>query len=332
MRRFAVAATLSALAAGACAGQFFDGGGADMSLLGKSRAFEFEEVARAKAIPAGAKRLELWLPVPREESFQSVTAGVHVVPVEPEIVADPATGNRFAHFVLEGERLAPFEARMRWRVVRRERVTDDLGSISTDAPSPRDLAPDRLVAIDGEVAERARTAVGDASDPVEKGRRIYRDVLQRMRYSRDGVGWGNGDVKWACREGYGNCSDFHALFIGMARSQGLPARFTMGFPLPPEHGTAKIAGYHCWAEFFAPGVGWIPIDASEADKHPELADYYFGSLTADRVEFTRGRDLKLAPPQSGPDLNFCIYPYAEIDRAPFAGVEREFVVTDAGSG
>ena len=74
-----------------------------------------------------------------------------------------------------------------------------------------------------------------------------------------------------------------------------------------------MGGYHCWGWFFVAGKGWVPVDISEADKHPEMKEYYFGNLTADRVAFSVGRDLLLEPPQNGPPLNFFVYPYAEVD-------------------
>jgi transglutaminase-like putative cysteine protease len=44
-----------------------------------------------------------------------------------------------------------------------------------------------------------------------------------MRYDKTGTGWGRGDVLYACDAKKGNCTDFHSLFIAMARSQGIPA-------------------------------------------------------------------------------------------------------------
>jgi hypothetical protein len=50
------------------------------------------------------------------------------------------------------------------------------------------------------------------------------------------------------------------------------------FCLRKSLGTAasgKIPGYHCWAEFYSGGE-WVPVDASEAWKHPERHQYYLG--------------------------------------------------------
>ena len=83
-----------------------------------------------------------------------------------------------------------------------------------------------------------------------------------MKY---GSGWGVGDASRACDARTGNCSDFHAYFIALARAIGIPARLAIGAAIPSERHDGKIDGYHCWAEFFADGKWW-PVDISEADK------------------------------------------------------------------
>jgi transglutaminase-like putative cysteine protease len=95
-----------------------------------------------------------------------------------------------------------------------------------------------------------------------------------------------------------------------------------------------VPGYHCWAWFKPKGRGWIPVDISEANKvkntRPEMVEYYFGNLTPDRVAFSVGRDIQLVPPQSGPPLNFFIYPYAEVDGRPLDAtqIQRKFRYKD----
>jgi len=116
----------------------------------------------------------------------------------------------------------------------------------------------------------------------------------------------------------------------MARSQGIPSRFEIGFPLPADKHAGEIPGYHCWAEFFEPKDGWIPVDISEAWKHPEKKDYFFGAHDANRVQFSRGRDLELNPKQEGPPLNYFVYPYVEVDGKEYSNVSNDFSFTDSG--
>lgn len=114
----------------------------------------------------------------------------------------------------------------------------------------------------------------------------------------------------------------------MARSVGIPAKFDIGFPLPANQKAGEIPGYHCWAEFYAPGLGWIPIDSSEASQDKKRMNYPFGALDANRIQFTLGGDLDLMPHQAGQPLNFFIYPYAEVGGKPFADIQRKFTFKD----
>jgi len=154
-------------------------------------------------------------------------------------------------------------------------------------------------------------------------------VASTMRYDKSGEGWGRGDAIWACDSKRGNCTDFHSVLIGMMRSSQIPARFEIGFPLPQDKNEGEISGYHCWAEFYLDGLGWVPVDASEASKNPAKREYFFGAVDADRVMFTYGRDLKISPDQKGEPLNFFIYPYAESNGQPVKGIKTKFSFRDA---
>jgi transglutaminase-like putative cysteine protease len=89
-----------------------------------------------------------------------------------------------------------------------------------------------------------------------------------------------------------------------------------------------VSGYHCWAEAYIKGIGWVPVDASEAAKDPAKREYFFGAHDENRVEFTLGRDLILNPKQAGEPLNYFIYPYAEIDGKAFASIDKSFAYRD----
>jgi transglutaminase-like putative cysteine protease len=184
------------------------------------------------------------------------------------------------------------------------------------------------VPIDGKVRDLAAEVTRGRVTDLEKARAIYDYAVSTLKYDKTGAGWGRGDVLYACDEKRGNCTDFHAVFVGFCRAVGIPARFQIGFSIPPDKTAGEIAGYHCWAEFYLPDRGWIPVDASEAGKNPALRDYYFGAHDAHRVQFSQGRDIRLNPPQSGERLNFFIYPYVEIDGRGHGDVEKRFSFRD----
>jgi transglutaminase-like putative cysteine protease len=207
------------------------------------------------------------------------------------------------------------------------------GKAAQDAPlskaeMARYLQADKLVPLGGVIADLSRQATEGATDDLDKARRIYDYVVATLRYDKSGTGWGRGDAIFACTAKHGNCTDFHALFIGMMRAAGIPARFEIGFPLPEDKEQGDIPGYHCWAEFYLQGFGWVPVDASEAWKHPDKRNYFFGAHDDNRVLFTFGRDLRLSPSQKGDPLNYFIYPYAEQSSKAFDQLRDHFAFRD----
>jgi transglutaminase-like putative cysteine protease len=114
----------------------------------------------------------------------------------------------------------------------------------------RFLQPDRRVPLQGVIAELSVQQTLGIQEPLAKARAIYNYVIATMRYDKSGTGWGNGDAIWACTSKRGNRTDFHSLFIGMMRAARIPARFEIGFPLPPDQHAGAIPGYHCWAQFY----------------------------------------------------------------------------------
>lgn len=286
----------------------------------KSIRFNLHYQFQLHGIPPGAKRVDAWVPEPQRDVVQGVRRTRTVAPVPALETADPVHGNRYLYFeVQEGSVPVP-RWEIAWEVTRREVVA---GSIErTNGPTiARYLEPNRLVPVDDRM--RALAAEAALSDGTKNAgaRRLYDYVLQRMTYSKHGDGWGRGDARWACDSRYGNCTDYHSLFIAVSRASQIPARFEMGFSLLSTGTHGRVDGYHCWASYHDAKTGWHPVDISEADKHPHLADYFFGRLHARRVHFTTGRDLVLVPPQEGPPLNFFIYPYVEVDGQVHEGCE-----------
>ncbi len=297
--------------------------------LARQRRFTFTYLVRVPAVHG--HRLRLWVPLPRQDRYQSIS-GLRIESPVPYTIERSQWGNREAYFVLAGARLKqPAEIRIHFTALRLEHRVELRDPSTGQAPRPvlaAYLQPDRMIPLDGVIGEISREETRGLTDPLAKARKLYDYVLAHMRYDKSGTGWGHGDAVWACSSHRGNCTDFHSLFIGLARAAGIPARFRIGFPLPEGQHSGRIPGYHCWAEFYLQGKGWVPIDAAEAWLNPERRNFYFGALDADRVLFTAGRDLRLNPPQNGELLNYFIYPYAEIDGKTFRGVKSEFFFRD----
>jgi transglutaminase-like putative cysteine protease len=303
----------------------------------EARHFTFHYSFTVKDVPAGEK-VRIWIPEAHSDEFQTVKVTSATGDLSLKKTHESKYGNETYYAETSKAKQPELHFEVVYDVVRHKRITLGVYSPHLEAVKLSDrerkeyLAPDALVPTTGLPAELAAKVTEGKTAPLDKARAIYDYVFTTMRYDKTGTGWGRGDVLYACDAKKGNCTDFHSLFIAMARSQGIPARFEIGFPLPPGKNSAEVAGYHCWAEFFEPQHGWIPVDISEAWKHPEKKDYFFGAHDANRMEFTMGRDLELSPKQDGKPLNYFVYPYVEVAGKEYPNVSTAFSFADVDSG
>lgn len=297
----------------------------------KQREFVFHYDFRLLDLPPG-KKLRVWLPVPKPDSWQQIELLGKTTDGTGKVLGFRETkeskyGNRLLYAELEVPASGELSVRQAYGVNRKEVLFTNHAPARIKqefADAESFLGANRFVPLVGKQLALLSVAKLPAN-VLEKAEAIYEIVDEHVRYSKEGKGWGNGDVAWVCDSRYGNCTDFHSLFISMARSQGIPAKFEIGFPIPTGD-QGKVTGYHCWAWFHTDAKGWVPVDISEADKHPEMKEYFFGNLTADRIAFSTGRDLILEPKQSGPPLNYMVYPYVEVDGKPLSkkNIELQF--------
>lgn len=298
----------------------------------KSRVFEFTYAGAVKDLTPG-QEVSVWLPLAQSTMEQQVELVSKKLPGNHIVGQETQYGNQSIFFkaMAGADGRVPFE--IVYRVKRHEVRTNVNGNV-TFKPKPdekltRFLEPDKLVPISGKPLE----LIKDKKLPTDKfqaAKALYDLVNEHMKYDKSGKGWGRGDAEWACDSKFGNCTDFHSLFIALARGHKIPSKFEMGFPIPEKRGAGTVGGYHCWAWFLANGKGWIPVDISEANRFPEKKEYYFGNLSEDRVQFTTGRDIDLEPKQSGPALNYFIYPYVELNGQPYPleKIDRTFAYKD----
>ena len=309
----------------------------------RSRTVEFEYHFVVTDVPAGAARVTAWVPIPVANAKQELlSVQVSASNGRHSEVREDEYGNRFFRFDFSqaaARGLTP-TATLVYRVRRRAyRVLSEPGAASgamAKLPEPvsagsanlaRFLRRDALVPTNGRIAAEASRVAEAGTSPAGRARLLFDHIVDTVRYDKSGTGWGRGDALYACDARAGNCTDFHSLFIGEARALELPARFIMGFPLPSDKEEGEVAGYHCWAEWYRKGLGWVPLDASEAHKHPEKREALYGGLDADRIEFTVGRDIRLPGAAAG-SVNYMIYPYVEVDGKAHSGIEKRFRFRD----
>ncbi|WP_245812711.1 transglutaminase-like domain-containing protein [Belliella buryatensis] len=266
--------------------------------------FEFTYYAQMPDLDSKAK---VWIPIAQSDEFQTISIKSMKLPAKEKYLDELEFGNKMLYLELGPEHSGQ-EIEIIYQVKRIEKGPYDAeGKID-----PKYLLPNLLMPIGGQFEEIALEATkGKENDgDLVKARALYDYIIDNMRYMKFGD-YGRGDAVYACDTKTGNCTEFHSFFISLARSIGIPSRFAIGASIPSDRNEGGIDGYHCWAEFYADGKWW-PVDISEGNKYTALATYYFGRHPANRIELSKGRDLKVNPsPSTGP-INFIAYPLVEV--------------------
>jgi hypothetical protein len=198
------------------------------------------------------------------------------------------------------------------------------------------LQADRWSPIDENTQAIAQQQTDGITDPLQKARAIFNYVIS----AAGNPALQHATARKACDSRGSDCPGVNSLFVSLARAAGIPARQEIGFSFPDGEKEGAISGYHAWAEFFVNGMGWIPVDASEAEQEPGKHDDFFGSIDARRVMIATGRDsqatpeagqLAIRPPVtlSAVRLNDLVDPQVEIDGKPFSRYSADFLFQEA---
>ncbi|MFC1855673.1 transglutaminase-like domain-containing protein [Thermodesulfobacteriota bacterium] len=290
----------------------------------KIREFEIKYSFTITDIPTSTKEVSFWVPVPETTEYQTISEVKLDSSIDFSLNRDDLYGNKMAHATINPNGETKIPVTMTFKVKRAEILKDLTKADGKNVDMEKYLKANELVTISDRIKGISADVTKNKTTTMDKAQSIYNYVFDKMEYDKSGEGWGRGDTEYACDVAKGNCTDFHSLFISLARAANIPARFKIGFPVSTKDDSGKIGGYHCWAEFFDDKRGWVPVDASEAKKAPEKKDYFFGSVCENRVELTTGRDLTLAPPQKREKLNFFVYPYIEVDGETHTAFAKAF--------
>ena len=139
------------------------------------------------------------------------------------------------------------------------------------------LQPTALVPTDGIVKEQAVACTRGATTDLEKARNIYDWVVDNTFRNPKTRGCGTGDIRFMLETGDlgGKCADLNALYVGLARAAGLPARHVYGLRIAKSDlgykslGPATevcTKGQHCRVEVYLTGYGWVPVDPADVRK------------------------------------------------------------------
>jgi hypothetical protein len=216
---------------------------------------EFEFVYRVK-LPEIKGEARAWMPLAKTDAFQTVTEENLNIPVKWQRVQDRDYGNDICVLYPQPSD-SDKTVEIRYRVVRKEKVSYS----ATEAEAARYLRPEKLVPINETFRTLAEKTAAGKNDDLERAKALYGHVMGRMRYDKSGTGWGHGDAMYACDAHTGNCTDFHAYFIALARSIGIPGRFAIGATIPADKNEGTIDGYHAGRNFWRMVAGFPLISA-----------------------------------------------------------------------
>jgi transglutaminase-like putative cysteine protease len=199
------------------------------------------------------------------------------------------------------------------------------------------LQPTKLLPTDGIVKATATEITNGAKTDIEKARAIYEWIVDNTFRNPKTRGCGVGDIRFMLesKDLGGKCADLNALYVGLARSAGLPARDVYGIRVGKSELGYKSLGassetvtkaQHCRAEVYLSDCGWVPVDPADVRKvvleeppgnRPLNDDMVkgararlFGSWEMNWMAYNFGHDVAL-PGSNGAPVGFLMYPQAE---------------------
>ena len=305
---------------------------------------KYEVTTRVEIVKPGAK-VQAWLPLPAvAEPDWSQPIGNEWTSNATSAVLEHESkyGAQMLHLEWAGSEQAPL-VELVSRIATRDRAVD-LSTRDTVPPLSADqrklyTASTDLMPTDGIVKTTADSIVGWAFSDQEKARRIYEWIVENTFRDPKTRGCGIGDIASMLKTGDlgGKCADLNALYVGLARAVGLPARDVYGIRIAPSRFGYKSLGaasdivskaQHCRAEVFLSGFGWVPVDPADVRKvaleeppgqlaldDPKVAaarKTLFGAWEMNWLAYNFAHDVDL-PGSTGPKVGFLMYPQAEVD-------------------
>ncbi|MDD2882900.1 MAG: transglutaminase domain-containing protein [Rhodoferax sp.] len=291
------------------------------------------------AKPQGSTKV--WLPVPSVNTdWQQSQTSNFSSNGKALLTADSEGGARMLYVEFDAGVAQPYvELTSRIQTQSRAVNWSQKQDVAEDAATLRArLAATTLLPTDGLVRQTAQQAIKGAHTDVEKAQQIYDWIVTNTYREPKTRGCGEGDIKSMLETGNlgGKCADLNALFVGLCRSVGLPARDVYGLRVAPSGfgyrelggNSAKLQGaQHCRAEVYLKDHGWVAMDPADVAKvmrmetaewiksaqHPLVAPVnkaLFGGWEGNWMAFNTAHDVSL-PHSKGDKLGFFMYPVAE---------------------
>ncbi len=302
-----------------------------------SKAFRiFETSTRVEVLkPAGITKVWLPMPLVTDTDYQK-SLGNSWSGEGAKIDSVITTANPLGIVSAEWADGAKPVLELKSRFATRDRATDFTARNSTtNEDVKRYLEASELLPTDGIVKTTADKITKGVSGDVEKARAIYEWIVDNTFRDPKTRGCGLGDVKYMLETNSmgGKCADINALFVALARAAGVPARDVYGVRVADSNLGYKSLGksgtitkaQHCRAEFYAAGLGWVPVDPADVrkvvleengglpatdEKVIAARKRLFGSWEMNWLAYNYAHDVKLPGSDKKP-VAFLMYPQCE---------------------
>jgi transglutaminase-like putative cysteine protease len=300
--------------------------------LGASFADTVYTVRQTFSVPdvaKDAKHVRGWFWMPEDRPYQKVL-DFRIVEAPPtmRITRDAKYGRSWIYAEAPNQSSQPLKVVTEFKVLRKSvaGLADASKASPLSAQGRRAFAEElrrdeKHMEVKPNIQKIADELAGTETNPVLQAKKFFHFVIEKSEhYSKSGPkpkGLCLGDAQ-ECLKGVGDCcTDQHALFIALCRAREIPARLFYGSRLKPENEKKDHdPGYRCWPSFFAPGLGWVPLDISSADAAgSDTAQNWFGGLDENRLEWAEGRDFDFEP-RSAEKPDLVIRGWVEIDGKP----------------
>jgi transglutaminase-like putative cysteine protease len=293
------------------------------------------------AKPAG--QVQAWVPLPafsEPDWFRPAGSNWTTNAKVAEIKRDAKYGAEFLYVAWsDDEKMPVIEVTSKFAT--RDRAIDLSKPGSAPALSDTDrtlyTAGTALIPVNGIVKQTSDKITAGATSDLDKARRIYEWIVDNTFRDPKTRGCGIGDIASMLKTGnlVGKCADLNALYVGLARAAGLPARDVYGLRVAPSKFGYKSLGagsevvtkaQHCRAEVYLAGFGWVPVDPADVRKvvleespgnlpitDAKVTDArkaLFGAWEMNWLAYSVAHDLVL-PGAKGSKLEFLMYPQAE---------------------
>jgi hypothetical protein len=217
--------------------------------------------------PASAEpELHIWTAGPLDYHFQQILADITVTPEPTQVFADSIYQNKIMYWnVLKAKGqddpltlLRRFEyLTFDWRPDIDRQAEHVAWHTLSEEIIKTYTSSEMFLEQDPALVDTVFSLLQDIPDPVGQAQALFDWVRDHMEYVYPPQARG---VRSAFETRRGDCGQYSALFITMARIAGIPARQQSGFNFHPQAQSS-----HVWSEIFLPIKGWVPVDATRED-------------------------------------------------------------------